>query len=141
MKAAVFRGPRDVAVEELERPQLLPGDLLVRVTACGICGSDLHIYKHGPFPQAIGVPVASGFVLGHENSGEVVEICGEVDGFKGERAIPYDSLIVSLGRKRNDSLLSELQGRVPEVYKIGDCEHNGNINHAIQTANEVARKI
>jgi len=60
---------------------------------------------------------------------------------EGERAIPYDSLIVSLGRKRNDSLLSELQERVPEVYKIGDCEHNGNINHAIQTANEVARKI
>lgn len=60
---------------------------------------------------------------------------------EGEKVIPYDTLIVSLGRKRNDSLLSELQGKVPEVYKIGDCDHNGNINHAIQTANEVARKI
>ena len=59
----------------------------------------------------------------------------------GERAIPYDTLIVSLGRKRNDSLFLELQGTVREVYKIGDCEHNGNINHAIQTANEVARRI
>jgi 2,4-dienoyl-CoA reductase-like NADH-dependent reductase (Old Yellow Enzyme family)/thioredoxin reductase len=61
------------------------------------------------------------------------------DGSK--RVIEYDTLIVSLGRKRNDSLLTELQGKVPEVHRIGDCEHNGNINHAIQTANEVARKI
>jgi 2,4-dienoyl-CoA reductase-like NADH-dependent reductase (Old Yellow Enzyme family)/thioredoxin reductase len=59
----------------------------------------------------------------------------------GERAIPYDTLVVSLGRKRNDSLFSELQRRVREVYRIGDCQHNGNINHAIQSANEVARQV
>jgi 2,4-dienoyl-CoA reductase-like NADH-dependent reductase (Old Yellow Enzyme family)/thioredoxin reductase len=59
----------------------------------------------------------------------------------GTRTIPYDTLIVSLGRRRNDALLAELQGRVQEIHKIGDCERNGNINHAIQTANEVARKI
>jgi 2-enoate reductase len=64
-------------------------------------------------------------------------------GFKdgSRRVVEYDTLIVSLGRKRNDSILSELQRRVPEVYRIGDCDHNGNINHAIQTANEVARRI
>jgi 2-enoate reductase len=59
----------------------------------------------------------------------------------GKRVIPYDTLIVSLGRKKNDSLFSELQGRVPEIHRIGDCQQNGNINHAIETANKVARKI
>jgi len=59
----------------------------------------------------------------------------------GKRVIPYDTLIVSLGRKKNDSLFSELQGKVPEVHRIGDCQQNGNINHAIETANKVARKI
>lgn len=31
--------------------------------------------------------------------------------------------------------------KVPEIYRIGDCQQNGNINHTIQTANEVAQKI
>jgi (R,R)-butanediol dehydrogenase / meso-butanediol dehydrogenase / diacetyl reductase len=86
MKAAVFHGPRHVTVEEVEKPKLLSGDVLVKITACGICGSDLHVYKHGLYAQTIGVPVASGFVLGHECSGEVAEISGEVDGLKvGDR--------------------------------------------------------
>ena len=59
----------------------------------------------------------------------------------GKRVIPYDTLIVSLGRKKNDSLFSELQGKVPEVHRIGDCQQNGNINHAIETANKVARRL
>jgi len=86
MKAAVFHGPRDVTVEEVETPKLLPGDVLIRIRACGICGSDLHVYKHGLYGQALGVPVASGFVLGHECSGDVAEISGEVEGLKvGDR--------------------------------------------------------
>ena len=40
MKSAVFHGPRDIRFEEVEKPTLGEGDVLVR--ACGICGSDLH---------------------------------------------------------------------------------------------------
>ena len=77
MKAAVFHGPRDIRFEEIERPVLETGEILLKVHACGICGSDLHTYRHGLFMQ-LGKPIESGRVLGHEFSGEVIEINGEV---------------------------------------------------------------
>ena len=79
MKAAVFHGPRDVRFEDIDKPQLAPGEVLVRIGACGICGSDLHTYRHGMFLQ-LGNPLESGRVLGHEFSGEVVEVNGDVPG-------------------------------------------------------------
>ena len=79
MKAAVFHGPRDIRFEEVEKPLLEKGEILLKVHACGICGSDLHTYRHGMFMQ-LGKPIESGRVLGHEFSGEVFEINGEVSG-------------------------------------------------------------
>ncbi len=79
MKAAVFHGPRDVRFEEIDKPILAVGEVLLKVGACGICGSDLHTYRHGMFLQ-LGSPIDSGRVLGHEFSGEVVEINGDVPG-------------------------------------------------------------
>ena len=85
MKAAVFYGPRDVRVEEVETPKLLDGDVLIRIRACGICGSDLHTYKHGLFLE-LGAPINSGRILGHEFGGDVAEISGQVEGLKvGDR--------------------------------------------------------
>lgn len=78
MKAAVYHGPRDVRVEEVATPILKNGDILLRIRACGICGSDLHTYGHGLF-EDLGIPVESGRVMGHEFSGEVVEINGQVE--------------------------------------------------------------
>jgi 2-desacetyl-2-hydroxyethyl bacteriochlorophyllide A dehydrogenase len=54
------------------------------VAACGICGSDLHSYKHGLYP--LGAPISSGLVLGHEFGGVVAQIAGEVQGLNvGDR--------------------------------------------------------
>lgn len=87
MKAAVFHGPRNVRCEDIAMPTLEEGDVLVRVRACGICGSDLHTYHHGMLME-LGSPVESGHVLGHEFSGEIVEINGEVPGKNvGDRVI------------------------------------------------------
>ena len=61
-----------------------------------------------------------------------------------KKVIPYDTLIISsrFGQmKRNDSLFNELQGKVPEIYKIGDCADVKGIQEAVWSANEVARKI
>ncbi len=72
---------------------------------------------------------------------EGIRIRGE-DGEK--RVLPYDTLILSRRfgeRKSNDSLFDELQGKVAEVYKIGDCLQVKDIKEAIWSANEVARKI
>jgi 2,4-dienoyl-CoA reductase-like NADH-dependent reductase (Old Yellow Enzyme family)/thioredoxin reductase len=59
----------------------------------------------------------------------------------GERVLSYDTLIISRGRKSNDSLADELQEKVPEIHKIGDCKRVRDIRRAIWGANEVARII
>lgn len=85
MKAAVFYGPREVRVEEVERPKIEASEILIKVRACGICGSELHTYKLGLFPE-LGLPIDSGRILGHEFSGDVVEAGEQVEGVKvGDR--------------------------------------------------------
>lgn len=87
MKAAVFYGTKDFRVENIEEPKIQPTDVLIKIKACGICGSDLHAYKQGLFSRP-------GFVMGHELSGEVVEVGKKVKGIKkGDRVIP---LVVGL---------------------------------------------
>ncbi|MGQ4809227.1 D-arabitol-phosphate dehydrogenase [Candidatus Entotheonellaceae bacterium PAL068K] len=85
MKAAVYHGPRDIRVEDVDPPGMAGDEILVRVHACGICGSDLHLYRLGMF-EVLGRPVANGRVMGHELSGEVVEVGSQVSGFQiGDR--------------------------------------------------------
>ena len=73
MKAAVFRGVKNLQVEEVAAPEAGSNDVVVAVRACGICGSDLHTYLHGSF-------VEPGQVMGHEFVGEVVEAGSAVTG-------------------------------------------------------------
>lgn len=72
MKAMMVHGSRDVRLHELPRPEPGPGEVLVRVKACGICGSDLHNYAHG---EIGGVAIESPLIVGHELAG-VVEALG-----------------------------------------------------------------
>lgn len=68
MKALVYRGARNVCIEEVPEPSIeQPTDALVRLTTTNICGSDLHMYEGR-------TGVETGKVLGHENLGEVVEV-------------------------------------------------------------------
>jgi thioredoxin reductase len=57
------------------------------------------------------------------------------------KTIPFDTLIISRGRKKNDAMFEALQGKVSEIHKIGDCATAGNILKSVWSANEVARKI
>ena len=87
MKAAVHYGLRDIKVIDVEIPKLQAGEVLIRVRACGICGSDLHEYKLGIYPE-LGVPVGTGKIMGHEFSGEVAELGEGVEGLKiGDRVV------------------------------------------------------
>tara|TARA_B100000519_G_scaffold200407_1_gene213499 strand:- start:5759 stop:6766 length:1008 start_codon:yes stop_codon:yes gene_type:complete len=85
MKAAIFKGPRDIRVEDVERPVAGPGEAILRVRACGICGSDLHTYRHGLFEEGLSAEIDGGRVMGHEFSGEVVEVNGLTDLKQGDR--------------------------------------------------------
>jgi threonine dehydrogenase-like Zn-dependent dehydrogenase len=71
MKQAVLHGPNDVRVDEVPVPDPAPGEAVVRVAACGICGSDLGYIKMGGLAGPSGQPMP----LGHELSG-VVEAVG-----------------------------------------------------------------
>ena len=76
MRAAVLRGWNDLGVEEVERPRPGPREVLVQVKACGLCGTDLKMVKggfEGRWPPALP------FVIGHEWSGQVVEIGAELE--------------------------------------------------------------
>ena len=86
MKAAVYHGPRDIRVEQVERPRPGEHDVLVRVRACGICGSDLHMYRLGMF-EVLGRRIDDKRrIMGHELSGEIVEVGEKVSGFSvGDR--------------------------------------------------------
>lgn len=67
MKAAVFYAPGDLRIEQRPDPQPGPGEVVVRVAACGICGTDRHIH-HGEFHTDRGT------IIGHEYAGQVVAV-------------------------------------------------------------------
>jgi L-iditol 2-dehydrogenase len=82
MKAAILRGPRQVEFGTRPDPKPQPGEVLVQVKAVGICGSDLHIYRHGGFGNIL----VDDLVQGHEPAGVVVELGPEVKRLKiGDR--------------------------------------------------------
>lgn len=79
MKAAKWYGKKDIRIEEIPRPPApRPGEVQVKVTWCGICGSDLHEYLAGPIFIPLEPHPLTGqkapLVLGHEFSGEVVAV-------------------------------------------------------------------
>lgn len=79
MRAALWYEKNDVRVEEIDEPKVTEGNVKIKVKWCGICGSDLHEYLAGPIfipvdqPHPLSNNIAP-VVLGHEFSGEVVEI-------------------------------------------------------------------
>lgn len=73
MLAAFCTGKEQVAVRDTETPKPAPGEVLLRVRACGICGSDLHFYD-GSFP------VTADTSMGHEFAGEIAELGEGVSG-------------------------------------------------------------
>jgi len=79
MRAAVFHGREDLRLEDVPEPAVGPGEVKLRVLYNGICGSDLHEYYHGPITTRSTTPhpltgVKNPVILGHELSGEVIEL-------------------------------------------------------------------
>jgi threonine dehydrogenase-like Zn-dependent dehydrogenase len=79
MKAAVFHTPRNFKIEDIPYPRLEDDSVIVKVRSCGICGSDLHFYNSWQ---------QDGTLLGHEFSGDVVEIGKQVTKVKvGDKVV------------------------------------------------------
>ncbi|QDU80984.1 Glutathione-independent formaldehyde dehydrogenase [Polystyrenella longa] len=83
MKAVCWHGRHDVRVDTVDDPVIQdPRDIIIKVTATGICGSDLHLYN-GYMPT-----MQAGDIIGHEPMGEVVEIGSAITKFqKGDKVV------------------------------------------------------
>ncbi|MFY9751137.1 MAG: alcohol dehydrogenase catalytic domain-containing protein [Candidatus Acidiferrales bacterium] len=82
MRAGVYRGKDTVVVETVPIPEIGEGEVLFRVAACGICGTDIKKIHHGF--------VAPPQILGHELAGTVVQIGRGVTKFKpGDRVVSF----------------------------------------------------
>lgn len=87
MKAVIFYAPGDIRVEEVAAPKCGDGDVLVKVDACAVCGSDLKAAASG------NVRIKPPRIMGHEFTGIIVETGSGVDrSWEGERVVMATSI-------------------------------------------------
>ena len=87
MQAIVYHAPHDVRVEQIAKPPCGDGELLVKVDACAVCGTDLKSFHHGN--PRIKAPLA----MGHEFTGLVEQIGRGAEGFQlGDRVVMATSI-------------------------------------------------
>lgn len=112
MKAAIFdRVGRPLRIGEVPDPTPGGDEVVLRVAACGICGSDLHITED-PAPFGIG----EGFVLGHEIAGEVVAVGKSVTTLKAGDMV---AVVPMRGCGHCERCRSGDPARCPEMRLIG----------------------
>lgn len=78
MKSIVAHAAKDLRIEDHEKPTPQAGQVLIKIAAGGICGSDLHYYNHGGFGP---IQLKEPMILGHEISGHIETVGDGVDGF------------------------------------------------------------
>ncbi len=83
----VLRAPSDLVLDEVARPQPAPGQVLVRITHSGICGTDYKIYNGS-------IPVTYPRIMGHEMSGEVVAVEPDLQVRLGRPLVAGDRVII-----------------------------------------------
>ena len=84
MKAVVIEEPNEVAVKEVDDPTPAPDQAVIKVEACGICGTDIHVIR-GEF-----APTRYPIIPGHEFCGEVVAVGGEVRNLRAGDFVAVD---------------------------------------------------
>jgi L-iditol 2-dehydrogenase len=87
MKALVLTDYRKLELQDLPKPDPGPGEVLIRVEACGICGSDVHGYDGSTGRR---IPP---LVMGHEAAGVVADIGAHVTGFQTGQRVTFDSTV------------------------------------------------
>lgn len=115
MKAAAYKGPRDIRVLDLEEPTLHQDGVIVKVKACGICGTDMHVYKSGLMVGASTEEIQGHRIIGHEFTGEIAAVGSGVSGFAvGDR-------VASIHNKAGMAEYTEVRGeRLKNLLRIPD---------------------
>jgi 2-desacetyl-2-hydroxyethyl bacteriochlorophyllide A dehydrogenase len=134
MKALRYFGERDIRYDAMDDPVLLSDrDAIVKMDACSICGSDLHIYHGHGFSEDIG------FCVGHEAVGEVVEVGRGVTQLRvGDKVmvpaavgcgacrscLAGNVLLCSNGQSGCYGLSAKLQGVQAEAFRVPAADAN-----------------
>lgn len=90
MRAVVLTAPRQLHLEERPVPAIGEEEVLVRVEAVGVCGSDVHYYRDGRIGDRV---VKAPLVLGHEFAGEVAEVGAAVEGWEPGDRVAVDPTV------------------------------------------------
>jgi len=129
MKAALLTGRGGFVVKEVERPECGPGEVLIRVKACGVCGTDLRIFRG---EKRVDVPIT-----GHEVSG-VIEDVGE--GVKdlsiGDRVI----IETVIGCGECDACRRGEENRCRRGFKAIGYQYNGGYAQFLLMPREAVRQ-
>lgn len=108
MRAAVYRGPNDVRVEDLPVPAIGPSELLLQVDSCGICGTDLKKIVHGDLPPPR--------IFGHEVAGRVTQVGRAVTQWKpGDRV----ALFHHIPCRACDLCRRQAYAQCPQYLRVG----------------------
>ncbi|MHA1229672.1 MAG: zinc-dependent alcohol dehydrogenase [Candidatus Helarchaeota archaeon] len=126
MKGIYFKAPREVEYRtDLKKPEIKPDEVLVKVKYCGICGSDIESYETGAL-------MLTGIILGHEFSGEVVEVGNKVKKVKiGDRVTANPNLPCG----RCYWCEHNLENMCKDSYGLG-LTHNGALAEYIAVKSE-----
>lgn len=124
MKAAILTGPRTIQIGEVPLPEAGQGQLQIKVSACGVCGSDVHMWKqgHGWNPDLQGE-----FHMGHEFCGVVTDP-GQSDFKPGDRVVFWANLYCGecdMCREGREHLCRAVDGKnyIGFVYNGGYAEY------------------
>ena len=136
MKAAVFYDVEDIRLEDVPEPEIGDEDVLIEVTACGICGSDLEYYM-GRSP--VGTADGKGpLILGHEFAGKVAKLGKNAQGLEvGDRVAvnpiqssasgdfsrsgnPHFDLSTVLGVTTNGAFAKYVRTKAEHAHKLPD---------------------
>lgn len=111
MKAAVFQGPgQPLVVQDVPEPEIDAGEMLVKVRRCGICGTDIHASREGPFMAPLNT------VFGHEFVGDIVKVGSAVP----EGLFAPGDRVTSLPFIGEQTIgLGEITGAYSEYVKVG----------------------
>jgi len=113
MKAAAFFGVKDIRVVDVKEPEAGDDGVLIKMKACGICGSDMHVYNSDLLTKDSTKEIDGYRIIGHEFTGKIVKVGKKVKGFKaGDR-------VASVHNKGGMAGYIEVRGdRLKNLFKI-----------------------
>ena len=109
---ARLRGTAEIGAELAARPECGPGDIIVQVRLCGICGSDLAMYRGGA--------AMVGAILGHEFVGHISEVGAQTSGFALGQRVVVNPMIEMIG-------LGKAAGAFANYARVADARIGINV--------------